>query len=200
MSLFKRHRWRDRTDAELLAAAHSDASPFRELYDRYVRRVLAYQRRRCRDEAAAYELTAETFAQAWLSRERFRDEAGGSAGPWLFAIARNVLLASVRAGTLEQRARDELALHTPLSYEEAATPDPAWLDGIDEALAELPEPQREAVRLRVVEGAGYDEVAAALDTTPAAARVRVHRALGAMRRKLGDNENVNLSTTEEATR
>ena len=42
-----------------------------------------------------------------------------------------------------------------------------------DALSILPEPQREAVRLRVVEEAGYDEVAAALNTTPAAARVRV---------------------------
>jgi RNA polymerase sigma factor (sigma-70 family) len=200
MTLFKRHRWRECSDAELLAAARSDAIPFRELYDRYARRVLSYHRRRCRDEAAAYDLTAETFAQAWLSRERFRDEAGGTAGPWLFAIARNVLLASVRAGELEQRARDELALHTPLTYDEAAAPDPGWLDGLDEALEELPELQREAVRLRVVEGAGYDEVAAALDSTPAAARVRVHRGLGALRRKLTGEENVKLKSTEEATR
>src|SRR4051794_8452945 len=165
MSLFKRHRWRDRTDAELLTAAGWGARPFRELSARYAGRVLSSHRRRCRDEAAAYELTAETFAQAWLSRERFRDEAGGSAGPWIFAIARNVLLASVRAGALEQRARAELALHTPLSYGDAAAPEPAWLDGLDEAFGQLPEPQREAVRLRVLEGAGYDEVAAALDTT-----------------------------------
>ena len=69
MSLFKRNRWRDRTDAELLAAARSDPSPFRELYDRYARRVLAYHRRRCRDEAAAYDLTAETFAAAFISSQ-----------------------------------------------------------------------------------------------------------------------------------
>ena len=199
MTLFKRHRWRDRTEAELLAAARADAGPFRELYDRYARRVLAYHRRRSRDEAAAYDLTAETFAQAWLSRERFRDEAGGSAGPWIFAIARNVLLASVRAGALEQRARAELALAAPLSYEEAATPEPAWLDGLDEAFDDLPEPQREAVRLRVVEEAGYDEVAAALNTTPAAARVRVHRGLDAMRRKLTDDQTLSTSQ-KEATR
>lgn len=192
MSLFKRHRWRDRTDAELLVAARTEAGPFRELYDRYARRVLAYHRRRCRDEAAAYDLTAETFAQAWLSRERFRDEAGGSAGPWIFAIARNVLLTSVRAGALEKRAREELALSAPVSYEGAPAPEPAWLDGLDEAFDELPEPQREAVRLRVVEEAGYDEVAAALNTTPAAARVRVHRGLNSMRRKLSDDRNLNM--------
>jgi DNA-directed RNA polymerase specialized sigma24 family protein len=84
-----------RSDAALLAAARTDSGAFRELYDRYADRVLGYHLRRSRDDDAAHELTAETFAQAWLVRARFRDECGGSAGPWLFGIARNVLLASV---------------------------------------------------------------------------------------------------------
>ena len=38
---------------------------------------------------------AETFAEAWLSRDRFVDRGEGAA-PWLFGIARNVLAASIR--------------------------------------------------------------------------------------------------------
>src|SRR5262249_8601752 len=147
------------------------------------------------DEAAAYDLTAETFAQVWLSRGRFRDEAGGSAAPWIFTVARNVLLASVRKGALERRAQEELAILPPAG-EDPATPEPGWLDGLDEAFDELPEGQREAVRMRVLEEADYDEVAAALSTTPAAARVRVHRGLGAMRRKLTEDRIPSLSHKE----
>src|SRR3954452_16472936 len=102
-----------RSDAALLAAARRDAGAFRELYDRYAERVLGYHLRRCRDEDAAHELTAETFAQAWLVRARFRDECGGSAGPWLFGIARNVLLASVRRSRLEDGARERLGVLAP---------------------------------------------------------------------------------------
>src|SRR3954465_41381 len=76
-----------RSDAALIAAARTDARAFRELYDRYAEPVLGYHRRRTRDEDAAHELTAETFAQAWLVRARFRDECGGSAGPGLFGVA-----------------------------------------------------------------------------------------------------------------
>ena len=72
--------------------------------------MLGYHQRRCRDEDAAHELTAETFAQVWLVRARFRDECDGSAGPWLFGIARNVLLVSVRRRALEARARERLGL------------------------------------------------------------------------------------------
>ena len=69
-----------RSDAALIAAARTDAGAFRELYDRYAERVLGYHLRRSRDEDAAHELTAETFAQAWLARARFRDECVGTKG------------------------------------------------------------------------------------------------------------------------
>ena len=171
------------TDAELIAAARTDAAAFRTLYDRYAARVLRYHERRTSDADAAHDLTAETFARAWLARARFRDEADGSVGPWLFAIARHVLLASVRARTLEQRACDRLGLERSGA---AAEPEERWLEGLDEALAELPEGQREAIRLRVEADLTYDRVAASLGTTPQAARVRVHRGLAALRTRLTD--------------
>jgi RNA polymerase sigma-70 factor (ECF subfamily) len=169
-----------RSDAALLAAARTDAGAFRELYDRYAERVLGYHLRRCRDEDAAHELTAETFAQAWLVRARFRDECGGSAGPWLFGIARNVLFTSVRRRRVEEAARARLGLLVGPAPE----PDDTWLEGLDEALDELPESQREAIRLRVIDDLAYDDVARELGTTPAAARVRVHRGLSVLRSRL----------------
>jgi RNA polymerase sigma factor (sigma-70 family) len=174
-----------RTDAHLLRAARRDADAFRELYERYAERIYAYFQRRCRDADSAHELTAETFAAAWIARGRFRDEAGGSAGPWLFGIARNVLLESVRKGRLEQSARQRLGLlDDPRAVSPApGEPDESWLEGLDDALAELPAGQRDALRLRFSEDLSYDGMAAALDTTPSAARVRVHRALTALRNR-----------------
>jgi RNA polymerase sigma-70 factor, ECF subfamily len=172
------------SDSSLLAAARTDPHAFRELYERYATRIHAFHLARCRDEHSAHDLTAETFAQAWLSRRRFRDEAGGSAGPWLFAIARHVLLTTVRRGRLEQSACERLGMLDAL--DRPASPEPAetWLDGLHQALADLPEGQREAIELRVVDDLDYDGVAERLDTTPAAARVRVHRGLAALRNLL----------------
>jgi RNA polymerase sigma-70 factor (ECF subfamily) len=59
----------------------------------------------------------------------------------------------------------------------SVSPQEAWLDGLDDD--EVPE----AVRLRVIDELEYDEVAAALGTTPGAARVRVHRGLAALRKE-----------------
>jgi RNA polymerase sigma-70 factor (ECF subfamily) len=175
-----------RSDAELLVAARSDAGAFRELYERYAERVYGYHLRRSQDQHAAHDLTAETFAQAWLSRTRFRDEARGSAGPWIFGIARHVLLVSVRRRGLERSACERLGVLDAVGRE--AVPEPAddWLDGLDEALARLPEAQQEAIRLRVVEDLGYDEAADHLATTPQAVRARVSRGLSALRKHLFD--------------
>lgn len=173
------------TDAELIRAAHTDAGAFRELYDRYAERMYRFHLGRSRNADASLDLTAETFAQAWLSRTRFRDEAGGSAAPWLFAIARHVLSASVRRGRLERAACTRLGILDRLDREPAtAEPDAGWLDGLDEALAKLPESQAVAIRLRFVDDLPYDELAGELGTTPAAARVRVHRGLSALRLRL----------------
>jgi RNA polymerase sigma-70 factor (ECF subfamily) len=181
------------TDAELIAAARTDAGAFRALYDRYAEAIHRFHLGRSHDREAALDLTAETFAQAWLSRERFRDLAGGSAAPWLFGIARNVLVVSVRKRRLEQGARDRLGVLVGADRPEDA-PDPSelWLEGLDAALAELAPEQQQAVGLRVVGDLSYAELAEATGTTPGAARVRVHRGLAALRTR--------LLKTKEATR
>jgi RNA polymerase sigma factor (sigma-70 family) len=175
------------TDAALLAAARADPEAFRELYGRYADRIHRYFLRRTREAESAYDLTAETFAQAWLVRARFVDLADGSAAPWLYGIARNVLLMSVRRGELERGAAQRLGVLERLGRDDiasAAPPGEAWADGADELLDTLPPSQREAVRLRVLEDLEYAEVAAQLGTSPSAARVRVHRGLSALRARL----------------
>jgi RNA polymerase sigma factor (sigma-70 family) len=173
----------ERSDAELLRDARSSAEAFRLFYDRYAARVQSFFVRRTRDAEASLDLTAETFARAWLWRTRFRDLAGGSAGPWLFAIARSVLVRSVEKRRLEDDARRRLGLLTPTDAI-TVTPEEDWLDELGGAIDGLPASQRDAVRLRVVAGFSYSEVARTLGCTPLAARVRVSRALSTLRAAL----------------
>jgi RNA polymerase sigma-70 factor (ECF subfamily) len=169
------------SDAELLRSA--DPAAFRELYDRYSVRIHRFLLGRTRDEDAALDLTAEAFAQAWLSRTRFHDLAAGSAAPWLYAIARHVLVASVRKRKLEHTALERLGALAERDDGDV-TPTTAWLDGLDEAVAALPEDVRRALELRIVDELPYDAVARELETTAGAARVRVHRGLTALRSRL----------------
>jgi RNA polymerase sigma factor (sigma-70 family) len=174
-----------RTDAELLDAARTDASAFRALYERHAAGIHRFQLARTRDRDAALDLTAETFAQAWLSLGRFRDVANGSAAPWLYAIARNVLVTSVRKRRLERSASERLGVLVRRETDVPATePAEEWVDGLDDALAELPPDLRQAVTLRVIDELPYADVADVTGTTVGAARVRVHRGLTAIRQRL----------------
>ena len=173
------------TDAELLRDAQRSSAAFRVLYDRHSTRIHAFLMRRTRDPVVAIELTAETFAQAWLSRDRYTDHGEGTIAPWLFGIARHVLASSVRRSAVERAAIDRLALG--LTSSDSAV-DPSWLSGLDDdltaALAELPDGQRRAIELRVIADQAYEEVGRQLDISPQTARVRVHRGLTTIRRRL----------------
>ena len=171
-------------DAELLRAEDPDA--FALLYDRHVGQLFSWARARVGDHAA--DLTAEVFARAWLSRGSFRDDAGGSAFPWLFGIARNVLHDSLRRRRVEDRARRRLGLPPVVA------PDPEY-EAVDgrlslpeaalRAIAELPAAERELLDLRVVQERPYTEIADRLRCTPQAARLRVSRTLRRLNLALG---------------
>jgi RNA polymerase sigma-70 factor (ECF subfamily) len=172
-----------RTDAELLEAARQDPEAFRELYERYATWIRGWFLRHTSSESAALDLTAETFAQAWTAARRFRDEAEGSAAPWLFGIARNLLRQYHKHNRIDTAARRRLGI--PLSFAECD--DYERVDERDEALAltprlrsavgSLPSDQRRALQLRVVHGLPYEEVAGRLGCSQNAARLRVSRAL-----------------------
>jgi DNA-directed RNA polymerase specialized sigma24 family protein len=105
-----------RTDAQLLRDAAREPAAFAELYRRHALTVHMWFRRRL--DWAASDLTAETFAQAWMSRRRFRDERGGSALPWLLGIAQNVFRESARRDRIETRARERLGLPVVLAADD----------------------------------------------------------------------------------
>jgi RNA polymerase sigma-70 factor (ECF subfamily) len=124
------------------------------------------------DRGTATDLTAETFARALVAMRRQR---GGDHTAWLYGIARNLLADYRRRQRVEDAARRKLAmpLRTWSDYRE----DEVDVPGLDE----LPEPDRQALELRIVDDLSYDAVAERLGVTPGAARMRVHRALSRLR-------------------
>jgi RNA polymerase sigma-70 factor (ECF subfamily) len=175
---FRDSRYRGRTDASLVRTAVTDPSAFSELYARHVDAVYRWFQRRI--DWAASDLTAETFARAWLVRDRFRDERNGSALPWLFGIAANVLADTARRDRVETRARERLGLPLDLAREEGYSAVEERLSprlALERSLDSLPEHERRALELRVLEELPYAQVAKRLAIRPAAARLRVSRAL-----------------------
>jgi RNA polymerase sigma factor (sigma-70 family) len=172
------------TDAELARRARRDPDAFLQLYVRHAPHIHRWLRARTRNDDAALDLTAETFARALTSVRQYRPDAGAF-GAWVHGIAHNLLLVYLREQRVETVARRRLSI--PLG------PYTGEIDDVDRrlvaearraelvaALETLPDKQREAVELRVLEQLPYEEIGSRLGCSTGAARVRVTRALRAL--------------------
>jgi RNA polymerase sigma factor (sigma-70 family) len=175
----------ERTDAQLLLASRTDAEAFTALYRRHAEALLRFFVRRTLDPEAAAELTAETFAQAFASRATYRDQ-GVDGVAWLYGVARHQLGRFFRSGRVEAEARHKLGMpERPVPpedfdrIEELVDFEPIR-GALAEVLSGLPGGQRDALRLRILEGRDYPAVARALSCTEINARQRVSRGLRAL--------------------
>jgi len=177
-----------KTDAQLIREARRNAEALGELYRRHATRIHAWLRGQTTPDVAS-ELVAETFAQAALSLRRFQDPGDGSALPWLFGIAKNLLRRYYERERVDRSARVRLGM--PETVHEANLARVEERDRAERlrpslaaALATLPPGQRRALELRVVEELPYDQVASTLSCSEVAARIRVTRALGSLSARL----------------
>jgi RNA polymerase sigma-70 factor (ECF subfamily) len=120
------------------------------------------------DWGAAEDLAQDAFLRLWDHRSRvdWREPIL----PWLIVTTRR--LATDRFRTLRRRLGGG-------TIGSATSPDPAmrarWLD-VRDAMERLSPLERSAIVLTALEGATYDEAAAALGTTAGALRAAVSRA------------------------
>lgn len=163
-----------------------DADAFAALYDREARTVLVFIARRTLDPEVALDLTAETFAQAFRGRRRFRGSTAMEERAYLFTIAKRQIARYHRRGTVERKALEALGAQLPVAHVDdlREIEEAAGLDDLRSALgnelARLSAEQRAALQLRVVEERPYDEVASALGVSEQTARARVSRGLRAL--------------------
>jgi RNA polymerase sigma factor (sigma-70 family) len=177
------------SDRDLVAAAaHGDAEAFAAFYRRYRDLVLAYAVRRLPTPELAADLMMETFAAALVSLRRRGAQLPDHPAAWLFGIARNKLIDAYRRGANDDEARRRLELEPMvLDDEDLARIDVLSDDDrVNRLLRALPRAQREAVRARIVEDRGYDEIAGALRTSEMVVRKRVSRGLSQLRTSLED--------------
>lgn len=131
----------------------------------------------------AVELAQDSFAEAYLARERFEGDwsDAGAAGAWLRGIANKLWLAHGRKTRRPDAiARRELAPAEPepeASEDEAA----ARLRGLIDA---LPQKWKTVLHLRYVEDSGLAEIAGLLGLSERAVEGRLHRARRALKEQL----------------
>jgi RNA polymerase sigma-70 factor (ECF subfamily) len=166
--------------------AAGDDDAFGAVYDAVAPRLYGYLLRQTRDRARTEDLLQQTLLHIHRARDRFI--VGAEVMPWAFAIARRLLVDSVRRGKREVLA-DDGQLDAGPSREAGAEDVVHALEltaSVERALAKLPQSQRAAFELIRQEGLSMAEAAQVLGTTVAAVKLRAHRAYEALRAALGD--------------
>lgn len=186
---------------EILAAraASGDESAFEDMVARYQSRVYRLACRLTGSDADALDVLQETFLQVYRHLSSFRGES--RFGTWLYRIATNAALMSLRArGRHPTESLDEylprfdaagLLRGTPAELQVAARAEELLdrrllAEKAREAIARLPEPYRLAFVLRDLEDMSTADAADVLGIAPAAVRQRVHRARLMLRGYLSD--------------
>jgi RNA polymerase sigma-70 factor, ECF subfamily len=145
------------------------------LFDEHRRGVFRYLSRFVGHADAAHDLTQEVFLR--VARSKVPETTVSGSKAWLFTIARNVALNHVR-----DRGRRPVAVELA----EAGRPATQELSAaLREALAALPDVDRDVFLLREAAGLTYDEIAAACELSADAVRSRLHRARERLRQALG---------------
>jgi len=156
-----------------------------EIGDRIVGILPRLRRFACslsRNQHYADDLTQLVVERALRNREQFRE--GANFAGWVFGIMKNAWIDNRRA----RGRRGEVALPEDSGEHPAVTPDDTntSLWAVSAAMGKLPEEQRLAVALVLVEGMSYKEAAALLDVPIGTLTSRLARGRTALAAALGD--------------
>jgi len=175
--------------AELIGrvAAHGDEDAFKALFEHFAPRIKGFLLRRgCRADEAD-EIAQHTLVAVWRKAAQFDPDS--SAEAWIFTIARNL-----RIDTLRRAARDNKAFQRAESEYSA---DPLRTDesveaGVDAsrvatAINLLPSDQSAVIRLSYMEERPHSEIAATLGIPLGTVKSRIRLAMKRLKELLEDD-------------
>lgn len=170
-------------DSILAAAASGDEAAWRRLVDAYSGRVYGLIFRQCRNAELAEEIAQNTFVKIVTKLADYEDT--GRFESWLFRIAMNQLRDEMRRRKRQANPVDFST--TPpesigLSDSDEGRPEAPLMeseqyDDLHQAVAALPEADRELIHLRYTAELTYPQIAQMLDQPLGTVLARGHRAL-----------------------
>ncbi len=145
---------------------------FAAIYEQYAQDVYRFALYLSGNRSVAEDLAAETFSRAWAAWDRIRV---GTVKAYLLMITRNLYRDLLRQREDVPLSGEWLLTDSATNPESAAVAR-SELDAVIVALRALPEAERSVLLMATVGNIAYDAIAVAFGITPAAVKVRVHRA------------------------
>ncbi len=170
----------------MAAAAGGDLAAVGGLFERHHRAVFDYFVRTTGDRARSEDLVQDTFVRVLKYADSY--DARAPFRGWLFTIARNTRRDAYAAIRREDRIAAALPRDARQRSAESRVEAAFELDRVERALLDLPEPQRDLLILARIEGLTYAELSDVFECSAATLRVRVFRALQALRDRLQEEQ------------
>jgi len=169
--------------------ARSDETALAELYDRFGRVAYGLAVRMLRDQSLAEDAVQEGFLSVWRNASRFVPERA-KASTWILTLVHRRAVDIVRKE--ERRRADSLELAPEAATD--AVDESAWLrlerERVQNALKQLPDPQREALELAYYGGFTQSELAERLGQPIGTIKSRMFTGLARLREILGEAEEI----------
>ena len=148
-------------------------------------RLRRFARSLSRNQHDADDLVQSGVERAWRHIDQFRP--GANLASWMFGILKNAWLDNLRT----RRRRGEVALPEDSGEHPAVSPVDTSTEmwSVSEAMSKLPEEQRLAIALVLVEGLSYKEEAEVLEIHMGTLTSRLARGRTALAAALGGNGN-----------
>jgi RNA polymerase sigma-70 factor (ECF subfamily) len=160
----------------------NEADAFDELYSRYSPRVFGYLFQRLNGNVEeAEDLTAEVFTKVYEKIDRFQVQ-GAPLSAWLFRIAHNRLIDSVRRRPKQTQVGLDDAPMLAAGPVFGSVDQQVAMEQIKIGLARLTEEQRQVIILRFLEGKSLAETAVAMNRNEDAVKKLQARGLASLRR------------------
>ncbi len=173
-------------DDDLMAhGARGDDAAFRVLVERWQTPVFAFLVRMLGSREDAQDLCQETFLRMVRSADTY--QATGQFQSWLFRIAGNLARSRARRRKILRWFSFEEHHPDPPSTEPDALQELEMSESrieVREAIARLPDRQREALVLKQYQNLKYREIADAMGLSVNAVQMLLHRAMQSLRKDL----------------
>jgi RNA polymerase sigma-70 factor (ECF subfamily) len=161
------------------------SSAFKQQLSAIIPDLRAFARSLCNNPTLADDIAQEAMLKAWKARDRY--EAGTNLKAWCFTILRNHFYSEKRRSWRRQPLDPEVAEATLVANDDASQN--MELLAVRNALAKLPDDQREALILVGAGGMAYDEAAEICECAIGTIKSRVSRARRALEELLDDPSN-----------
>jgi RNA polymerase sigma-70 factor (ECF subfamily) len=142
-----------------------DVSAFEQLYDRHSRAIYSLVLRILQQAGTAEEVVQDVFLQLWRNAAQY-DVSRGPFVPWLFTLARNRALDTLRLKSERQRRREDQTEELPpiasVPQYEQQFDEKRRAEKVRALMASLSPQQKKAIELAYFEGLSHSEIAAAL--------------------------------------